>query len=737
MAFRDEVFMTNNDGFPDLHPLLNPASIAVVGASENKGPGRQVIENLRQLGYAGAIYPINPKYETIFGLPCYPSLTAVGEAGLPVDLAAVLLGRDAIVPVLEEGGRIGIKAAWAFAAGFGEAGPEGKELQGRLVRVCGDNNILFCGPNCVGFLNPNGRSGAYSAPAPERILSGGIGIVAQSGYLCIALANSGRELGLSLLCSTGNEAVLDSTDYIAHMVKDPGTRVIAAFIEQFRDPKKLVRVAEAADRAGKPIVLIKVGRSELARSATAAHTGALAGSDDVQDALFKKLGILRVKDLEEMFETAELFSKLQGKLPEGNRIFALTLSGGVISLLGDLSEGMNLKFPGWSEGGKARVAPHLPPFAGISNPLDAWGYGRIEEAYPLCLQAAAEEPAADIVLVVQDLPNNMASRQVDQYSIVARAAVGVKEKSGKPVIGLSNTAGGLHRETRRIFDEGGVPLLEGTRPALMAVEAWIGYGQRKRRIADMAKENGGAADRGPAGGIGFGGSEKPYRIPVESRGPLSEYESKVLLRDFGIPCPDEALCGTAAEAARAAERLGYPVALKVMSRDIPHKTEAKVVALGIADRESLNAAYTTLLRNAAAYNRDARIDGVLCQKMISGAVAEAIVGVIRDPNFGPAVVFGLGGVMVEVLRDRSVGVPPLSRRDALDMIESVKGYSLLTGFRGRPKGDLEATAEIIRRAGDLALALGDRLEALDINPVMIMPEGRGAFPADALVILRE
>ena len=722
--------MTNNGGFPDLQHLLNPASIAVVGASENKGPGRQVIENLRQLGYTGAIYPVNPKYETIFGLPCFPSLTAIGGAGLSVDLAAVLLGRDAIVPVLEEGAGIGIRAAWAFAAGFGEAGPEGRELQGRLARVCGDNDILFCGPNCVGFLNPNGRTGSYSAPAPERILSGGIGIVAQSGYLCIALANSGREPGISLLCSTGNEAVLDSTDYIAHMVKDPGTRVIAAFIEQFRDPKKLVRVAEMADRAGKPVVLIKVGRSELARSATAAHTGALAGSDDVQDALFRKLGILRVNDLEEMFETAELFSKLEGQLPEGNRIFALTLSGGVISLLGDLTEGMKLCFPGWSESGKARVAPHLPPFAGISNPLDAWGYGRIDHAYPLCLQAAAEESEADLVLVVQDLPDNMAPRQVEQYSVVARAAVEVRKKTGKPVIGLSNTAGGLHRETRRIFDEGGVPLLEGTRPALKAVEAWIGYGRRKRRA------EGNASAGADTGGINIVGPGKPYRIPVGSGGVLTEYESKIMLRDFGIPCSEEALCGTAAEAARAAERFGYPVALKVMSSDIPHKTEAGVVALNIRDRDDLTAVYDTLLRNAAAYNPDARIDGVLCQKMITGAVAEAIVGVIQDPDFGPAVVFGLGGVMVEVLRDRAVGIPPFSRQDALDMIESVKGYSLLTGFRGRPKADLEAAAEIIRRAGDLALTLGDRLEALDINPVMIMPEGRGAYPADALVILK-
>ena len=355
---------------PDLSPLLQPRSIAVVGASEKPGPGLQVLQNLEQLGYTGKVFPVNPRYNELRGMPCFPSLTELGSAGQRVDMVAILLSRDLILPVLKEAHAVGARAAWAFANGFGEAGEEGRRLQRQLVDFCREQNILFCGPNCVGVMNPSAHVGTYSAPAPQTIKSGNIGMVAQSGYLCIQVANSNRGLGFSMICSAGNEAVVDAIDYIGYMLEDPATKVIMAFIEQFRRPELLPSLAARARELGKPIILIKVGRSKIAQKATAAHTGALAGSDDVQDALFRRLGMIRVNDLDELFETAELFSRLLPLLAGGNGLFAVTLSGGLISLMADLGENLKMRVPGWAEDGRSRSwpSPEPAPPSSITGP---------------------------------------------------------------------------------------------------------------------------------------------------------------------------------------------------------------------------------------------------------------------------------------------------------------------------------------------------------------------------------
>ena len=708
---------------PDLSPLLKPRSIAVVGASEKPGPGLQVLENLEQLGFDGEVFPVNPGYRQLKGRKCFPSLTELGRAGHRVDMVAILLSRDRVLPVLEEAGAVGARAAWAFANGFGEAGEEGRRLQRQLVETCRKQDILFCGPNCVGIMNPNARVGTYSAPAPMHIRSGNIGMVAQSGYLCIQVANSGRGLGFSMICSAGNEAVVDASDYIGYMLEDPETKVIMAFIEQFRRPELLPSLAARSREVGKPIIFIKVGRSEMARRATTAHTGALAGSDDVQDALFRKLGLIRVNDLDELFETTELFSRLLPLLPGGNGVFAATLSGGLISLTADVGEKLNLRFPGWSPEGQKAVAKLLPPYAGIDNPLDAWGFGRVEETYSGCLLAAASEPEADLLLVSQDVPPDMAPRQVEQYAVVARAAVEAYRQTGKPAVFLSNPSVGFHPDIASILDTGGVPLLQGTAEGLRAVEHYIEYAEfRRRAFPDYS-----SAARG----------EAVSRVDAcfkNARGAMTEYESKQVLAAYGIPCTRETLCQSVEEAWAAAKELAGPVALKVMSRGIQHKTEAGIIALNLKGEAAVREAYDAIMGRARGYDPDAEIDGVLCQEMVGGAVAEAIVGLIMDSQFGPAVVFGLGGVMVEVLQDRSLDVPPLDRESARRMIEQTRGHRLLTGFRGRPAGDIEALVDVLVKVGNLALDRSEEIEALDINPLLIMPEGEGVIAVDALLV---
>lgn len=705
----------------NLAHLFKPGSIAVVGASEKPGPGLQVIENLRVLGFSGEILPINPKYEEVQGLKCYPSLKAAKEAGRDVETVAILLGKDNVLPVMREAAAVGAKAGWAFAAGFGETGEAGKKLEKELRSLCEEENMLFLGPNCVGYLNPKDGTGTWSAPAPKIIKSGNVGMVAQSGYLGLAVANSNRGIGFSLLCTTGNEVVIDATDCMDYMLEDDGTDVVLAFIEQFRNPDKLFQVARKARQKKKPIILIKVGRSDMARRATVAHTGALAGSDDVQDALFEKLGIIRVSDFDEMFETAEVLSRLKGKLPRGNGVFSVTLSGGVISLMGDLGDSLDITFPRWSEKGCKNLREILPDYSGVANPLDAWGSGRIEETYYDCLRITAEEPEADLVLVAQDVPGGMAPRQVEQYKIVARAAVNVAKQSGKPIVMMSNQSSGFNEDIRDIMEQGNVPLLQGTREALLALHHTVRYAKFLEKNAPVFKVQKNEKARGmlpPGGEV------------------LNEFEGKKLAAAYGIPTTREHICRSRQEAVAKAVEFGYPIVLKLVSQDIQHKTEAGAVRLGLKDREAVEKAYDEVLRNGKAYKPDAHIEGVLCYRMIEEPVAEAIVGVLSDPYFGPAVVFGLGGVMVEVIKDRALLIPPISREEARAAIDSTKGSKLLYGFRGAPEADVEALVDVLVKTGEMTADLADRIEALDLNPLLILPKGKGVVAVDALFALK-
>lgn len=702
----------------NLTSLVSPGSIAVVGASERPGPGRQVVENLIQLRYPGQIYPVNPRYKSVLGVPCYPSLSEVVQNGNQVDAVAILLGRDKVLPILEEAAEVGVQAAWAFASGFAEAGPEGKALQERLSGFCSEAGIAFCGPNCVGLLNPQARTALYSAPISPSLKAGRVGAVLQSGSVCLALANSNRGLGYSLLVSSGNEAVLDSTDYIAYMIDDPHTDVILAFIEQFRHPDRFIEVARRARDKGKPIVVLKVGRSRMAQRAAMAHTGALAGSDAVHDAVFKKYGVIRVDDLDEMLETAETLTKLKNNLPKGNRVGMITVSGGEIGLIGDLAEGLGLEFPDWSPQAKEAFQSALPPYSAISNPLDAWGSGKIDETYPPCMAAAARDEKIDLLVISQDAPDGLAPAQVDQYTVVARAAAQVAKESGKPVVAISNLSGRLHPDLRRIFDQGGVPLLRGTREGLRAIHHLIRYAQALR-------------SRLPA----LPSSKKTTKEFIGSGGVLSEHEAKRILAEYGIPCPKEALCRSEEEAVVSASCIGYPVAVKAVSPKLPHKTEAGVVRLGIESEEELRSAFREVLANATRHLGKEELDGILVQEMVTGAVAEVIVGLLRDPSFGPVVVFGLGGTMVELFQDRALGLPPLTREEALDMVRSTKAGKLIAGFRGQPPGDLEALIDVLVCVSNLAFDLGDRIRALDINPLLVLPKGQGVKAVDALMEL--
>jgi len=706
--------------------LLNPASIAVVGASEKPGAGTFVIENLRQLGYDGRIIPVNPRYTDLFGLPCYASLKDVPKE-IPIDCIAILLGQEHVPAILEGAAERGVHAAWAFASGFAETGEAGRERQKRLRDICLDHEIRFCGPNCVGYVNLLDKVGTFSAPLSPTLRKGGIAAVAQSGSVILALANSNRGLGFSTLVSSGNEAVLDAVDYMAYFLDDPGTQVIAAFIEGLRRPEAFVRVCERASETGKPIIVVKVGRSELAQRTVVTHTGALAGSDDVQEALFEKLGVIRVDDLDQLMETAEAFSHLGKRLPAGNRVGAITVSGGEIGLMGDLARGLSFSFPELSETSKEELMKRLPSYSAVGNPLDAWGSGDLAAAYPACLDVLVKEEKVDLIAVSQDAPPGMAEKQVDQYVAVARAAVEAAA-GGKPVLAFSHVSTGLDPTIRGILEKRNVPFLQGTRESLLAIHHLVRYGDY-RRTRERKKEESRGKSPGDLEGI--------LRELGGQRRVLPYGRSMAILSAYGIKGVRESLARNAEEAVGVAEAMGYPVALKVSSPAIPHKSDAGLVKLNVKDSAELKACFESLMETVRACAPQAVVEGVLVQEMVSPGAVEALVGVFRDPSFGPALVLGMGGVLVELIQDRCIRIPPVNFSEAKDMMASLKAKALFEGYRGKERVDTESLAHALVQVGRMASDLRDRLISLDLNPLMVLPGKGGVRAVDVVMEVGE
>ncbi len=728
--------------FRDLSPLLNPRAIAVAGASQRHGSaGCLVLENLRYLGYRGTVYAVHPKHKEVLGFPCYPDLKSLPG---PVDSVAVLLGAEKALPILETAVEMGTRAAWVFASGFAEAGPEGEARQAELTQFAEETGLMVCGPNCIGVANLVDRVATYSAALGPATQAGGVSAVVQSGAICLGLANAAR-FGLRYLISSGNEAVLDSADYIGYLANDPHTRVIIAFLEGIRSPQKFVDAAQAAAGAGKPILLVKVGRSEVARRAVQAHTGSLVGSDAVVDAVFRRLGVTRLDSLDELVETAELF--LTCPLPAGEGVGLLSLSGGQIGLVADLAQDLGLEFPAFSEEAQQALAQILPLYSPIANPLDAWGSGDLKSIYPACVEVVSREEDIHLLAVSRDTPPQVASREVEQSLLVAQAAVRSARETGKPVLLFSNLSVGFRQEVKQVLDEGGVPYLQGTRETLRAIRAFVSYAGFRRRVGE-SKTRGcpSPADlpdwrkklQGVRGALrpGSGQALRPgsgQALRPGSGQALSEMEGRRLLAAYGIPGPREAVATTAEEAVEAARRIGCPVVLKILSPDIQHKTEMGGVRVGLKDEMAVVTAFHEVMEAARRHHPQARLEGALIQEMIPRDAVEVILGVLQDPDFGPVVVFGSGGILVEFLEDFSLRLPPLSREEVLEMIHETRGVRLLQGFRGRSPADMDALADALVRLSQLAADLGDLIAALDINPLMVLPGEQGVRAVDVLV----
>jgi acyl-CoA synthetase (NDP forming) len=709
--------MSNFDWKTDLTPLLSPKSIALIGASENSAWSSAIFHNLKELGYKGKLFPVNPKRETAFGLKCYPDVIAIPEA---VDAFVIAISRDFIVPVLQVCAQKQIRSGVIISAGFAEASAEGKAIQEEIVKIANEAEIRICGPNSFGVANLHQGVSLISSSEVKYLKPGKISFIFQSGGLLnaalLAAWDRGWRIGYAISC--GNEAVLNVADYADYLVRDETTDVIGVLTEGFRDPQKFLSVAKRAAEFEKPIVILKLGRSQKGRLAAQAHTATLVGSDEVYDAIFKQHGLTRVADLDDLIETVELFSKR--KKLKGHRVGVIVPSGAECGLVADLANDAGIELAELSSRTVERFAPGQSPYLPVRNPLNApERYVRRGEVFREWIETLVTDENLDILGLRLPLP-----RQREDGDVIARFhdLTEIAKRTEKLLVLFSRASISLPEYWRKLLAEHDIPFLLEYRKGFKAVRALIDYNR-------FLKE-----DRGHLPYVELKvDREKISDLLASGHSTLTQLQGKEILAEYGIPIARERLVKTEDEALTAAKTIGYPVVLKVESRQIAHKTDARAVKTSIQSETELLHSYREVVSNAKSYNPNATIEGILVQEMIHGG-REVIVGMTQDPQFGPVIIFGIGGVFVETIKDVSMRATPVTKTDALEMIGELRANSLLKGVRGESESDIDAVADVLCRFSKLAVDLADEIAEIDINPLMVLEKGKGAVAVDCLMM---
>jgi acyl-CoA synthetase (NDP forming) len=697
-----------------LDAFFQARSIAIVGASDDihKIGGRPV-HLLKKHGYRGPILPINPRGGEIQGLPAYASLR---EAPTAPEMAVLAVPAQATAAALRDCAARGVKAVVVLSSGFAEAGEAGVRLQDELVGIARDAGIRLLGPNCLGAVSvPNATIASFSIVLEEQLPpSGQVGIVSQSGNVGSFIMQNvaQRGLGVSRFIATGNEADVDVADGIAALATDPATRVILCCMETCRHADRLIAALALAREAAKPVIVLKIGATESGQAAAASHTGALAGSDAVIDAVFRRHGALRVHSVETLLEVGHAASKLMpNRLPEGDRMTLLAASGGFGILMADAMSRRGLSLPPLSAQTSARIQAVLP-LASTANPVDATAQVSSRPDILLkVLSALLDEPDSDAVVLFLSL--SLYNRRLRSVYLDAL----LQAREARPHRLLVVISRGPEDAVREI-DALGIPVFPTIDAAAEGLQGLVRLGRLLNEAASMPTLPPRLAPLAPPLG------QEIFR---------NEHLAKRALADAGLPILPEAIAVDADAAVAHAERLGYPVVMKVVSADIAHKTEVGGVALDIANATAVRNAFRQILANAADKAPSARVDGVLVAEMAKGGT-ELILGVSRDPVFGPVVMVGFGGIYAEVLQDVAVQVAPVTEAEAASMIRGLKLFPLLDGARGQPKADIDAAARAVARLSEFAVHHRDTVAEVDMNPVLVRPVGHGVVVLDALMI---
>ncbi len=700
--------------------LLSPRSVAVIGASTRPDTvGRAVFANILLGDYQGVVYPVNPKAKSIMGVRAYASVLDIPD---DVDLAVVVVPARVVPQVLEECGTKGVPAAVVISAGFKEIGPEGARLEARIREIARQYHMALMGPNCLGLINtdPNVRMNATFARSMPP--AGNIAFISQSGAVGVAALEYvvGENIGLSKFLSVGNKAALHENHLLEALARDPHTDVILLYLEDLEDPKGFIELAREITEH-KPILAIKSGRTREGARAAASHTGALAGSDEVYDSLFRQSGVLRVETLEELFDYARALA-LQPP-PRGNRVAIVTNAGGPGIMATDASVRYGLHMAPLTRETRERLRVHLPPTASVQNPIDLIGDAK-EDRYALALDLVLKDENVDAVLVICT-PQIM----IDLEAVARTVAhIARTHPTKKPIVTSFMALDDLGKVVD-ILEEARIPnyrFPEAAARALAAMVKYTDWVHRPRTPIRVFED----VDREAARRI-------IARAREEGRRFLPEPEAHALLRAYGFPTVPGQLARTPDEAVRVAHVLGYPVVLKVVSPQIIHKFDVGGVQLNLQTDEEVREAFQRIMERAQAAVPEADLWGVYVQKFIAepGGL-EVILGMHREPHFGPLLMFGLGGVYVEVLKDVTFRIAPVRELGAYRMLREIRAKALLDGYRGQPPRDVKAIAECIMRLSQLAVEMEDIAE-LDINPLLVMESGRGARVLDARILLQE
>ena len=701
-----------------LRDFFAPRNVALVGASENSGWTRFVTNSVKVTGAEGKLLLVHPRATSAFGYPVVPTLRDLPE---PADLAFVMTGAPAVPSVFEDMHAAGIKNAIVLAAGYREVGGAGAALEDEMVASAIAGDITVLGPNCLGFVNAQTKSAPYALGIQPPLLPGPVGVGLQSGALASIVLSFARHhaIGLTTLTSVGNECMLKTADFIDYLVEDDATKVIALFLEEIGDAMRFIAVAEKADRAGKPVVALKAGASEAGQKSALAHTGSVAGDDAVVNAAFRQLNIIRVESLEELLTTAALLG--YSRPLTGRRMGVLTASGGACDLIADASSAQGIQIPDFSATTEEAIGAFLPPFGNPHNPLDVTAYGSLANisgprqqlsAIDRSLDIAADDPNLDFILFTATLPE---ARPPDEATATA-TETRVKWLADRiasapiPVVPISTTCSDISAYGQSLLAASGLTLLAGLDLAVSAMGHSLRWHENRGRAA--------VSDAGTAA------------RPVTVSGPWSEQQSRELLTGAGVPVVPGGLATSADEAVAIADRVGEPVALKICSAQITHKSDIGGVALGLSSPAEIRDAYTRV-RAAGDKVPGATVDGVLVTAMRSGGT-ELLAGVTIDPTFGPVLAVGLGGVWVEIMHDTSLRVLPVDTAEVRRMLGELRALPLLQGARGSKPADLDAVARAVTGISRTALSLGSALQALEVNPLWV--NGEQVEALDVLVI---
>ncbi|MCX5822742.1 MAG: acetate--CoA ligase family protein [Deltaproteobacteria bacterium] len=701
--------------YEQLRYLLSPKSAVIVGASADysKFTGRTVKYVLKHR-YPGKLYAVNPARTEVSGIPCFSSVKDLPEA---VDTAFIQIAAKGVPGVIEQCIEKKIKSIIIHAAGLGEGGEEGKKTQDRIKAQTREAGIRVVGPNCAGIVNMT--ESIILSPVIcyeiDDIPKGRIGLISQSGGLTGAYVSraADRGIGFSYVISTGNEMDLGVSEFAQYLLQDKNTDAIAIFLEALRDVEIFREVAVEALKIGKPILVLKVGRTAVGAKAAASHTGALTGDDTIYDAFFKQYGITRVETLEDLFEVSALFCKT--KPPTGRNVGVITTTGGGATIMVEAAAQAGLQFPLPSESSIALATEFLPSFAAKSNPMDVTMSGT-GGGFKKGLEVLLKDDTFDMIVGVVGTSSQFAPE------LGVQPIVDVYKDAKKPLVAFCNPNAA---EALRLFEKNGIPSFRTPESCGRSLGYLVKYGEA---LESYNRKKDQRQTTNPASSS----AKEAKKFLVNAGRILNEYDSKLVLSAYGISVTKEKLAGNVEDAKNAAKEIGYPIAMKVMSADIPHKTEAGVIKLGVQSEKELEAFYGEILEKAKKFKADVKIDGVLIQEMAEKGV-ELIIGMKRDAGFGPVIMFGLGGIFVEVFKDVSFRIPPLSLPDAQEMIAEIKGSKLLQGYRGAEKMDVDAIASALMSVASLSLDLGKEIQELDINPLIVYPRRKGIKVVDALV----